>query len=160
MFLFTIIASFLIMPHLLVTVRLGYQSYLYFFIYSLGNQDKLYCIVCLYLVFYFISMNTCWAPHREMSPRRFTMAAIALFSASEQTHCALIVCDSKWVTVSLHSVFWLAAEVVTVLVSCYIACWCHVTLLPSQQKFSVYHTAMHQITVSLYPGACVSCVLL
>ena len=29
---------------------------------------------------------------------------IALFSASEQTHCALLACDSKWMTVALHGV--------------------------------------------------------
>ena len=44
---------------------------------------------------YFIFVNTCWAPHLEMSPERFTMATIALFSASEQTSCALVVCDSE-----------------------------------------------------------------
>ena len=27
-------------------------------------------------------MNTCWAPHHEMSPKRFTMATVVLFSAS------------------------------------------------------------------------------
>ena len=31
------------------------------------------------------------------------MAATELFSASEQTHCALVVCDSERVTISLHS---------------------------------------------------------
>lgn len=102
--------------------------------------------ICIYLY-----MNTCQAPHLKSRLKCFTLATTALFSTSEQTYCAFVLCVSKWVTVSLHSVFWLAAEVVTVLVSCYIACWCHVTLLPSQQKFSVHHTAMHQITVSLYP---------
>ena len=33
-----------------------------------------------------------YVPHFEMS---FTMATIALFSASEHTHCALVVCDSE-----------------------------------------------------------------
>ena len=31
-------------------------------------------------------MNTCRAPHLEMSPKRFTMATVALFSASDQIH--------------------------------------------------------------------------
>ena len=30
-----------------------------------------------------------------MSPMHFTVATIALFTASEQTHCALVVGDSK-----------------------------------------------------------------
>ena len=40
-------------------------------------------------------MNTCRAPHLEVSLRHFTMSAIALFSASEQTHCVLVVYDCK-----------------------------------------------------------------
>ena len=40
---------------------------------------------------------TCRAPYLEMIPKRFTMAIIALFSASEQIHCVLVVCDSdEW----------------------------------------------------------------
>ena len=31
--------------------------------------------------------------HLEMSLKRFRMAAVALFSASEQTHCTLVDCD-------------------------------------------------------------------
>ena len=27
---------------------------------------------------------------------------MALFSALEQTHCALVACDSEWVTVAFH----------------------------------------------------------
>ena len=45
-----------------------------------------------YFIFY---MNTRRAAHLEMSPKRFTMAAVSLFTASEQTHCALVVCDSE-----------------------------------------------------------------
>ena len=55
-----------------------------------------------------IYMNTWWVPHLEMSPNRFTMATIALFSQSEQTHSALVVCHSEWVTVALHSAFWIS----------------------------------------------------
>ena len=36
-----------------------------------------------------------------------------MFSASEQTYCSIIVCDSEWVTVS--------TEVVTAPFSCYLA---------------------------------------
>ena len=36
-----------------------------------------------------------FAPHLEMSPKRFTMTTTALFSVSERTHCALVVCDSE-----------------------------------------------------------------
>ena len=58
-----------------------------------------------------------------MSIKRFTVATIALFSSSEQTHCALVVCDTEWATVALHSTFWLCTEVVirTWLFSCYMA---------------------------------------
>ena len=87
-------------------------------------------------IYYFICLNTCRVPHLEMSPWRFTMATIVLFPASENTHCALVVCDTEWVTAALHSAFWTAAKVVTVLPS-----WC---------KFCVHHTTMHQFTVSLY----------
>ena len=50
----------------------------------------------------------------------FTMATIALFSASEQTSCALVVWDSEWVTVALRSMA-LSIEVVTALFGCYMA---------------------------------------
>ena len=56
-----------------------------------------------------------------MRPMCFTLATIALLSASEQTHCALMVCDSEWVTAALHSVFWVSAKVVAALFSCYVA---------------------------------------
>ena len=46
-------------------------------------------------MFIYVFMNTCWGPHFEISPvKRFTVAAIILFSTSKQTHCVLIVCDS------------------------------------------------------------------
>jgi len=54
-------------------------------------------IIYYFYTFYnFIVINTSWAPHLEMSPNmRFAMAIIALFSASEQSHHALIVSDSE-----------------------------------------------------------------
>ena len=56
-----------------------------------------------------------------MSLKRFAMATIALFSASEQTHCALVVCDSESVTVALHSAFSISTEVLTPLFGRYMA---------------------------------------
>ena len=50
-------------------------------------------------------MNTCQAPHLEMSPKCFTMATIVLFSASEPADCTLVVCDSEWVSAALNSAF-------------------------------------------------------
>ena len=76
-------------------------------------------------------MGTCRAPQLELSPKRFTMAARALFSASKQTHFIQFVCDSEWVTVALHSFFSFSffffflssifTEVVTALFGCYMA---------------------------------------
>ena len=62
-------------------------------------------------------------PPLEMGLKRFTVATIALFSSSEQTHCALAVCDTEWATVALHSTFWIFTEVAkrTSLFSCYMA---------------------------------------
>ena len=37
---------------------------------------------------------------------------IALFSASEKALCVLVICDSEWPTVSLHSAFSISTEVV------------------------------------------------
>ena len=73
--------------------------------------------------------------HVEMSPKHFTMATIVLFSASGQTH---------WVTVILHSVFWISTEVVTTLFSCgHWHGWCHMKLLLSQHTFNGHHTSRH-----------------
>ena len=80
------------------------------------------------LVLEFIYTYTCWAPYLEVSSLYFTMAAIALFCASEQTHCAVVVLDSEWVIVALHGIFSISTKVVAVLFSCYMAgstwnCW-------------------------------------
>ena len=37
---------------------------------------------------------------------------IALFSASKQTSCALVACNSEWVTVALHGAVLISTEVV------------------------------------------------
>ena len=51
-----------------------------------------------FIIYIFFFINTCRAHDLVISPRRFTLATIALFSASEQTHCALVVCNSEWMT--------------------------------------------------------------
>ena len=51
---------------------------------------------------------------------------------------------------ALHCTFWKSTKVVTALFSWYMAGACHIKLLPSQHKFSVYHTTMHQFTMSFY----------
>ena len=107
---------------------------------------------------YVFYMNACWASHLEMSPKHTTMTNIVLFLASEQTHSALVVCDSEWVTACSFTVpqrVRKSSEVVTALFG-----WCHVKLLPSRRTFCVDHATMHRFTVSLYSkphthGACV-----
>ena len=36
------------------------------------------------------------------------------FSAIEQTHCAFVACDSKWMTVGFYGAFWISTNVVYV----------------------------------------------
>ena len=47
-------------------------------------------------------MKTRRVPYLQMSLERFTAATTALFSASEQAHCAVVVCDCEctcdWIT--------------------------------------------------------------
>ena len=52
-------------------------------------------MVMMMMMMDFFYMNTCRVPHLEINPERFTVATIALFSASKQTQCALVVCDSE-----------------------------------------------------------------
>ena len=83
----------------------------------------------------------------EMNPKYFTMATIALFSASEQAHCALVVCVSESMTVASH-------RVQNVDQSGYITLWllngwCHVKLLLRRRKFCAHHTTMHCVCVLL-----------
>ena len=58
------------------------------------------------IIIIIIIINTCWVPHLEMSPKRFTMAtnSIALFTASEQTHALVVWNRNEWQT--LHSAFF------------------------------------------------------
>ena len=96
-------------------------------------------------------MNSCRASHPEMSPERFTVASIAPFSTSQQIHCSLVVCDSEWVTIAVHSTFlnihrsgklyspvWLLHD------------WCHVKLLPSGRTFCdpTNHAPVYSVTYS------------
>ena len=67
---------------------------------------------------------------------------------SEQTHFALVVCDSEWVTVALHSVFWIFNTVVTAPFQL-LHGWCHTKLLPSRRTFCVHPATMHMFMVSL-----------
>ena len=59
------------------------------------------------------------------SPRdeRFTMAFIALLSASGQTHCALVLRNAERVTAALPSFFLTSTEVATALFCCYHVIW-------------------------------------
>ena len=96
-------------------------------------------------------MNSCRACHPEMSPERFTMTSEAPFCASQQIHCSLVVCDSEWVTIAVHSTFlnihrsgilyspvWLLHD------------WCHVKLLPSRRTFCdpTNHAPVYNVTYS------------
>ena len=72
--------------------------------------------------------------------------------AHAQTHCALVTCDSGWVTVAFYSAFWTATEVGY--------SQPHLILLPSRHTSCVHRTTTHQFTVSLQSkplaqGACV-----
>ena len=113
----------------------------------------------------FFNMKTCWAPHLEISPNGVSewwlYGAILGFQADS---LPLVICDTEWVTVALHSAFF------SIHWSGYSAVWlllgrCHVKLLLSHCMFCLHHTAMHQFTVSLYlklhtEGPCVfSCNL-
>ena len=52
-----------------------------------------YNIIIWYWNIFLFYMSICWAPFLKISPKRFTMVTVPLVSASEQTHCALVLCD-------------------------------------------------------------------
>jgi len=122
---------FMIVTLYLICDFLTYHDYIwsFFLLFSSFFFTKFFCIRnkvtsgLLALSLYFLFLWPLWAPHLEMSPKRFTKATIALFSASVQTHCALVVCDSKWVTVALHRAFWKSAKAVTPLQRCLALTW-------------------------------------
>ena len=93
---------------------------------------------------------------------RFYIAR-ALFSALEQTHCALFAYDSKWVIVAFYSALWIYPPKWS---SCsavwFLHGWCHSKLLPSRRvlctpssyasyhvtsSVCVHHPAMLHITL-------------
>ena len=53
-------------------------------------------------VFVFICMNTCWAPHLEMSHKHLTVATMVLFSFSKQTYVCMCVLEypPNWLQIS------------------------------------------------------------
>ena len=114
-----------------------------------GTKKKRHvCQALSILAVILFCMNTCWAPHFEMSHKPFTMATLTLFSASEQIHCTLVIrnwmsdCSFTQHTLNIHrssyNAFWLLHG------------WCHMKLLLSRHTFCIHHTAMCQFTVSLY----------
>ena len=58
------------------------------------KKKMMMMMIMVMMMMDFLYMNTCRVPHLEINPERFTVATIALFSASKQTQCALVVCDS------------------------------------------------------------------
>ena len=77
--------------------------------WKLTTQTECHQCVGVLVDFY----QTCPASHLETSPKHYTMTTTVLFSVLEQTHCVLVIGDSEWVTVALHSAFWISAKVVT-----------------------------------------------
>lgn len=57
---------------------------------SAGIEKSIIIIIIIW------ALAACWVPHLARSPERFTVATIALFSTSEQTHCALVECEYEW----------------------------------------------------------------
>ena len=99
-------------------------------------------------------MHPCRVPHLEMSPTLFTMANIdsvipCVRALRSVRHCALVVCDTKWLHVALHGAFWISAEVVQALISCCMT-GAILNLLLSRTTFCV----------QLYNHAPVYCVIL
>ena len=62
--------------------------------------------VCLKKQLNFCVCESCRTPHLKPQAHHNGNYS-AIFSASEQTQCARVVCYSEWVTVALHSVFWI-----------------------------------------------------
>ena len=106
-----------------------------------------------------------WRQRRQVQRMHFVADRfyVAPFSTLQQTQCALVACDSEWVT-SFYSAFFntFRSDVLTVLFGCYMAgaMWncCHLA------TFCVHYTTMHHV-MSLHAkshtlGACVfSCNL-
>ena len=69
--------------------------------------------------------------------------------SSDQTHCAFIKRDPKWVAVAFYSVFWISAEVVF-LQCCSVVTWCMWCHLGA---IHVHHTTMHMSCYFIHLGA-------
>ena len=71
--------------------------------------------------------------------------------------CALVVCNSQWVTVAVHSAFWIST-VSGYCAVCLLLVWRHLKLLPSRRELYVHQTSVHQFTapLSLKPHTCLA----
>ena len=130
----------------------GTSSFLFLlilYVASIKSSDKQDILRSSFSFHFFFLMNICQVPHLEIiSHKHFTMATIALLSASEQTRCAVVASN-----------FWMSdcSSTLSILTnhksgSC--ALWllhgrCHVKLLLSRCMFCTHHTAMYQFTVSV-----------
>ena len=102
-------------------------------------------------IFQFLQVNTCadlcccWS---------FLMFYAALCSTLKQTHRAVIVCDSEWLSLFIVC-FWISAKVV------YLQCYLVVTWLVPRETVAVLllvhvvwtpynHIPIHSVTVSLF----------
>ena len=84
----------------------------------------LFCFRFIWWFYQYCFFTKCvwtFVEYLEVRTSCLTMATVALFSASEHTHCTLVVCYPEWMTAALHSVFWVSTKVVTVMFSCYMA---------------------------------------
>ena len=80
----------------------------------------------------------------------------APFSALQLTRCALVVCDSKWVT--FYNAFWISTILVYLLFVWLLHGWCKVKLLLCRCMFYVRHTTVHQFVVTSFEATCVVCI--
>ena len=88
------------------------------------------------------------ARHRLLAVDRFLYSA---FSALEQTHCALVACDSGGLSLFFCSAFWISTKEVNSSALWLSHGWCHVKLLShGLGAFCLHHTAMHCNVTSLH----------
>ena len=115
-----------------------FQCFALTFIFQNFVQFEMQCFTHFDI---FVYMNTCWAPHLEMSPKRFTMATIVLsflrLHSSRMWHWMSTQCILN-IHLPGYSTVWLLYG------------WCHLKLLLSWCKFCVRHRTMHQFLMSPY----------
>ena len=93
-------------------------------------------------------INACRVPALDAPWALGSGNCIVLLPAPDQTHCALVICNSEWVTyfteriLNSHRSGYSAVRL--------LHGWCHVKRLPSRRTFCVLLPSMHQFTVSLY----------